>query len=226
EVIERERSIRDNLARYSDRAVVDRIMASQSGQMIVEEAEVSVIFADLSGFTTMSENLTPSEVTGVLNGVFDKLTRAIFEHEGTLDKFIGDEVMAFFGAPLPQPDHALRAVNAALLLQKRLEEYNAEHADRAPLAMRIAINSGTVVAGDIGSLERRDYTIIGDTVNTAKRIESTATGRGEIVVGPGTYEMIKDHFTCRAQDPVPLKGKQKTIVTYVVTGRVTTPAPL
>jgi len=219
EVIERERAIRDNLSRYSDRAVVDRIMSSKSGQMLVEEAEVSVIFADLSGFTTLSEQLTPSEVTGVLNGVFDKLTRAIFEYEGTLDKFIGDEVMAFFGAPLPQADHAIRAVNAAILLQKRLEEYNAEHADRPPLAMRIAINSGTVVVGDIGSLERRDYTIIGDTVNTAKRIESTATGRGQIVVGPLTYAAIKDHFDCTVQAPLPLKGKQQVVQTYVVNGQ-------
>ncbi len=218
EVIDRDRAIRDNLSRYSDRAVVDRIMASKSGQMLVEEAEVSVIFADLSGFTTLSEQLTPPEVTEVLNGVFDKLTRAIFEYEGTLDKFIGDEVMAFFGAPLPQPDHALRAVKAALLLQKRLEEYNAEHAGRPPLAMRIAINSGTVVVGDIGSLERRDYTIIGDTVNTAKRIESTATGRDQIVVGPTTYEAVKDQFVCTAQAPVPLKGKQQTIQTYIVKG--------
>jgi adenylate cyclase len=186
--------------------------------MIVDEVEVSVMFADLSGFTTLSEQLTPSQVTGVLNGVFDKLTRAIFEYEGTLDKYIGDEVMAFFGAPLPQADHAVRAVKAAILLQQRLEEYNADHPDQAPLAMRIAINSGTVIAGDIGSLERRDYTIIGDTVNTAKRIESTATSRGQIVVGPKTYEAIKDQFNCTPQDPVPLKGKQRAVQTYVVTG--------
>lgn len=221
EDIERERAIRDNLARYSDASVVDRIMASKSGQMIVDEADVSVIFADLSGFTTLSEQLSPSEVTGILNSVFDKLTRAIFHHEGTLDKFIGDEVMAFFGAPLPQADHALRAVRAALLLQERLAEYNAEHPDREPLAIRIAINSGTVVVGDIGSHERRDYTIIGDVVNTAKRIESTATARNQIVIGPATHEAVKDEFDCTPQEPIPLKGKQQVVRTYIVNHKKT-----
>ena len=216
EEIVREQSIREGLSRYSGKAVVDRIMASTGGQMIVDEAEVSVLFADLVGFTSLAENLSASEVTRVLNGVFDHLTRAVFECEGTLDKFIGDELMAFFGAPLPQPDHAIRAVRAALRLQEKLRDYNAAHPDQKPLEMRIGINSGSVVVGDIGSFERKDYTVIGDTVNTAKRIESTAASPGDIVIGASTYEVVKDLFTCEPLKPVELKGKRGAMQTYRV----------
>jgi adenylate cyclase len=216
EEIAREHAIREGLSRYSGKAVVDRIIASTGGQMIVDEADVSVLFADLVGFTSLAENLTASEVTRVLNGVFDQLTRAVFECEGTLDKFIGDEVMAFFGAPLPQPDHPKRAVRAALRLQEKLREYNAAHPDQKPLAMRIGINSGSVVVGDIGSLERKDYTVIGDTVNTAKRIESAAAGPGDIVIGQATYQAVKDCFTCEPLAPIELKGKRVTVQTYRV----------
>jgi adenylate cyclase len=218
DAIVREQAIRESLARYSGKAVVDRIMASTGGQMIVDEAEVSVVFADLVGFTSLAENLSPSEVTRVLNGVFDHLTRAVFECEGTLDKFIGDEVMAFFGAPLPQPDHAVRAVRAAMRLQEKLREYNAAHPDQKPLEMRIGINSGSVIVGDIGSLERKDYTVIGDTVNTAKRIEAFATGRGEIVIGPSTYEAVKACFRCEPLAPIELKGKRGALQAYRVVG--------
>ena len=215
--IVREQAIRESLARYSGKAVVDRIMASTGGQMIVDEAEVSVLFADLVGFTSLAENLSPSEVTRVLNGVFDHLTQAVFECEGTLDKFIGDEVMAFFGAPLPQPDHAVRAVRAAMRLQEKLHDYNSAHPEQKPLEMRIGINSGSVVVGDIGSIERKDYTVIGDTVNTAKRIESMGTGKGEIVIGPATYAAVKDAFRCEALPPIELKGKRGSVQTYRVT---------
>ncbi len=218
EEIVREQVARDRISRYCGKVVVDHILQSAPSQMMIaNEAEVSVIFADIAGFTSMSERLKPFEVTRILNGIFERLTAVVFEHDGTLDKFIGDEVMAFFGAPIKQDDHAIRAVRTALTMQQRLDEYNSERPDAPPVRMSIGINSGSVVVGDIGSPERKDYTIIGDTVNTAKRIESKA-GVGEIAIGPATYEFVKDLFELEAREPMRFKGKEEPVQTYLVRG--------
>ena len=118
--------------------------------------------------------------------VFEAMTEEVFKGDGTLDKFMGDAVMVFFGAPLQQDDHAERAVKVALGMQRCIEEFNARHPDMKPLGIRIGINSGPAVVGDIGAFRRRDYTVIGDTVNTASRIESTVARVGQVVIGPAT----------------------------------------
>lgn len=225
EKITREERIRERLEKYNSKAVVDKIVQgaitgtqNAIGDMIADEREVSVIFADLCGFTTMSETLKPHEVAQVLNGVFGQLTDAIFEFDGTLDKFMGDALMAFFGAPLDQPDHARRAVRTALAMKKRLEDFNADIGSGQKVEMRIGINSGSVVAGDIGSSERKDYTVIGDTVNVASRLESSVAKPGEIVIGPTTYELVKDDVTCEPLGEVKLKGKELMVVAFRVIG--------
>lgn len=218
-VVEHEREIRERLSRYNAPAVIDRIIqadTTEASGMVAEEREVSVLFADIVGFTSLSEHQPARAVTELLNEVFQVLTEEVFEHGGTLDKFIGDAVMVFFGAPLAQPDHAVRAVRTGLAMQQRIGDYNAKNPDRPPIGLRIGINTGPAVVGDIGALQRRDYTVIGDTVNTACRIESSIAEVGQVVVGKATQQQVSDAFDCSPLPEVQVKGKQQLIQAYVV----------
>jgi adenylate cyclase len=219
-----EREMRARLARYSSPAVVERIVkdpeAAEFG-MVAEEGEVSVLFADLTGFTTMAETMNPSEVVRLLNQVFERLTEAVFDYEGTLDKFRGDGMMAFFGAPLAQPDHAQRAVKAALRMQALLADLNANAHNRRFISVRIGINSGPVIVGDIGSPQRKDYTVIGDVVNVASRLETSIAQPGQVVIGSQTHRQVSSEFRCEALPDVRLKGKIRSVKPYLVLGRRT-----
>ena len=228
EDVNRERAIRARLARYSSPAVVEQIVmraTNVDGEMLSEEREVSVLFGDLTGFTAMAEGMEPAEVARLLNGAFEVLTRAVFLHEGTLDKYMGDAVMAIFGAPLPQTDHAERAVRAALRMFEFLAEFNRNRPPDQQLRMRIGINSGKSVAGDLGSPLRKDYTVVGDAVNVASRLESAVAEAGQVVIGPATYELVKGLFECRPLSDVRLKGKQQAMRPYVVLGPQAPAAP-
>jgi adenylate cyclase len=219
--IRREHEIRSRLERYSSPNVVDRIIASSGEmrrEMVADEGDVSVLFADLTGFTAMAENLRPFEVIQVLNQVFERLSGAVFDYEGTLDKFRGDGMMAFFGAPLAQADHAERAVKAALRMQALLADINADTHNRRFVSMRIGINSGPVVVGDIGSPQRKDYTVIGDVVNIASRLESSVAQPGQVVIGPRTYRLVAPAFACQELEAVRLKGRIRTVRPYLVQG--------
>ncbi|MDP6979383.1 MAG: adenylate/guanylate cyclase domain-containing protein [Myxococcota bacterium] len=220
--IRREREMRSKLARYCSPAVVDRIASTDDSthrDMVSDEGEVSVLFADLTDFTSMAENLRPREVIRVLNQVFERLCAAVFDYEGTLDKFRGDGMMAFFGAPLAQPDHAERAVRAALRMQALLADVNANAHKGRFISMRVGINSGPVVVGDIGSPQRKDYTVIGDVVNIASRLESSVAQPGQVVIGPRTYRQIQPLFNCQELDAARLKGRIRTVKPYLVLGR-------
>ncbi len=217
--IRREQEIRTRLSRYSSPAVVDRILKAQGtrdGEMVAEECEVTVLFADLTGFTAMAEALRPAEVVRILNRVFERLTDAVFEFEGTLDKFRGDGMMAFFGAPLPQADHAERAVRAALRMQRCLAELNQTGLAQQPIEMRIGINSGPVVVGDVGTPRRKDSTVVGDTVNIASRLESAVAQPGQIVIGPATHQAVREKFRCAPLPEVQLKGKRRSVAPHLV----------
>jgi adenylate cyclase len=221
--IRREREIRSRLSRYSSPAVVERVIKSASSSesgMVAEEGDVTVLFADLSGFTELAERLHASQVAQLLNHVFERLTEVVFAYDGTLDKFSGDGMMAFFGAPLPLPDHAKRAVEAALGMQDAIEELNIESLYGHKLSLRIGLNSGLVVVGDIGSPQRKDYTVIGDVVNTASRLESFVAEPGQIIVGPTTRELIRDHFQLQELEAAYLKGKTHAVQPHLVLGRL------
>lgn len=219
EVIAREQLIRDRLARYSPSNIVEQIVQSstwQSVEMIAEEKEVSVLFADFSGFTTMSETKTPAQVTEILNEYLGSLTEVIFRFDGTLDKYTGDGLMAFFGAPIDQDDHARRAIDAALAMQAEMESIHRRHPDWPHLLMRIGVNSGPVIAGDIGSPRRKDYTVIGDVVNVASRLESSVAKPGEVVIGPRTKQLVGESYPSSPLNPMKLKGKQAFLEPFLL----------
>ncbi len=211
---------RERLGRFLSPQVANRILQtseSSSAALGVPEAkEVSILFADIVGFTTMSERMSPAAVALLLNDYLSRMTDVIFQYEGTLDKYIGDAIMAVFGAPLDMPDHAYRCIRAALDMRERLEEFNAERKEGPLLRIRIGINSGKAVACEIGSINKKEYTVLGDVVNTASRLESSVATPMTIVIGENTFEAVKDRFECTNLGAKPLKGKEKVVVAYEV----------
>lgn len=175
--------------------------------------EVTVLFADIKGFTGMTERLPPLELAALLRDYFGEMTAAIFENGGTLDKFIGDGLMAIFGAPIPLEDAAHKAVKAALGMLRRLDALNQRLPDDRLINIRVGINTGKVIAGNVGSADRLEFTVIGDTVNTAARLESVARPGG-VCVGPLTWTRTKDRFRYRSRGAQQLKGKAATVEVY------------
>lgn len=185
--------IRERLERYHSPAVVQQLISvGASDNFTPVETDVSVMFADLVGFTALAERLSPEEISRLLNRFFEEMLDPIFATGGTLDKFIGDCVMAFFGAPEPQVDHADRAVAAARGMLRRLETLNTSETWPQPLELRIAINSGRAVVGDVGSSQRVDYTVLGGTVNLASRLEAVCLP-GECTISEDTYRRLRQH---------------------------------
>ncbi len=222
EKIALEEKKRERLGRFLSPQVASRIIATSDSQGFElgepEVREVSVLFADIVGFTSMSEKLTPSAIALILNDYLSRMTDAIFMFEGTLDKYIGDAIMAVFGAPLDMPDHAARAVRTAIEMRNRLAEFNAERKNGPFLQIRIGINSGKAVAGEIGSINKREYTVLGDTVNTASRLESSVAKPGLIVIGPNTYDAVHEEFNLRPMGEFSLKGKENKVIVHEVLG--------
>lgn len=180
-----------------------------------ERKQVTVMFADISGFTAMSENLDPEEVRNLINACFERLGAVVKRYDGYIDKFIGDEIMALFGAPIAHENDPERALRAALDMMSALEEFNAKHADKIPkpLALHFGINTGLVIAGGIGTQERQDYSVLGDTVNLAARLEALSE-TGEILVGPTTYRLTAPLFDFEPLPPVKVKGKERPVLVY------------
>jgi adenylate cyclase len=209
---------RERLARYHSPAVVSRIIHGHGTDDApsAQERDVTVMFCDLVGFTTLCEGLTPVEAATVLNGFLTRMTDVVFEHEGTLDKFLGDALLAVFGAPFDDPEHALKAVQAALAMRHALGPLNAQLGQQ--LQMRIAINTGVALTGDIGSPRRREFTVLGDVVNTASRIEAEVAKPGEIVVSEETYKRVKDHVKARALAGVTLRGRSMPSKLWAIEG--------
>jgi adenylate cyclase len=209
---------RERLERYHSPAVVDRILAHDTGadsEFIAQERELTVLFADLVNFTAMAEGMAPQTVVSILNGVFARMADAIFTHDGTLDKFIGDSVLAVFGAPLDLPNHALSAVRAAESMRQGLAALQRERPDPV-LQMRIAIHTGVAMVGDIGSPTRRDFTVMGDVVNTAARIEQTVAGAGPIVVSRATYDRLEGKVRVRPLGAHQFRGRTSQVELFEV----------
>ena len=181
-----------------------------------EQREVSVFFADIRGFTRISEQLSPEAVMQLLNAYLSVVADAVVQHDGIVNKFVGDSIMAVWNAPQSQPDHALLAVKAAWGAQQKLAELRQSENRPLPVQIGIGINTGVAVAGNVGSAGRSEYTVIGDSINTASRICSSTPGN-EVWIGPETYNQTKDYIETDELEPQNLKGKSEPIKVYRVT---------
>lgn len=225
EKIKEEADARAKLERYHSPAVINRLLqtkGSAAGLNIeAQDLECSILFADIVSFTTYTEKMQPKKVGLFLNEFFSQMTDIIFEYEGTLDKFLGDGLMAVFGAPFPYKDndHAMRSVSAANDMMKAVEKFNEDASLGFNINIRIGINSGKVVAGDIGSPKRMEYTVLGDTVNVASRLEKYIAKPGEIVVGEATYKAVQSKFKTKLIGEIDLKGRASKMKTYQVLGK-------
>lgn len=201
-------------ARYASEEVVEEILKTGEVNLTGEKREVTVLFADIRSFTSLSETLPPEQVMGMLNQVLGDMADAVLACQGTLDKFLGDGLMAVFGAPVHHEDDAKRAIEAALQMLGAVRLRN-ELPGTHTLEVGIGINSGVVVAGGLGNSRRTEYTVVGDAVNVAARLCALA-GPGEILVGERTVELLGDASQFEALASVRLKGKAKPVPLFRV----------
>ncbi len=216
--IERE-LIRHTFGRVVAPRVRDRLLANPDNlQLDGAQQLVTILFADLSGFTTFSENHVPEKVFSVLNQYLSLAAQSILEQEGTLDKFMGDAVMAIWNSPDPQPDHALRAVRAAQKIVERTKALHAEFDDQAyHLFFRIGITTGHVMVGNVGTKELFNYTAIGDTVNLAFRLQSSARS-GQVLLEKTTYDVVAEYVKASPLPPILAKGRSRVTEIYELKG--------
>ncbi|NLI98582.1 HAMP domain-containing protein [bacterium] len=207
--------IEDAFKRYVSHQVAEEILKDPdvfAKSLKGEKKPVTIFFGDIRGFTTISEQLPPEEVVAFLNFYLTEMTTIIFQNEGTIDKFMGDCIMAIFGAPVKHDADVFHAVNSAVEIQKKVEELNRQRLleGKRDIHVGIGINYGEAVVGNIGSTQRLEYTVIGDSVNTAARLQTLAKG-GEIVVSESVYHEAKDKFDFIPMEPVQVKGKSKLL---------------
>ena len=217
------RQVKRMFSRFVSRDVYEQLMADPSSARIGgARREMSVLFADIRGFTTFTERGRPEEVVAQLNEYFSRMVEVVFAHRGTVDKFVGDMVMALFGAPLADPDHADHAVQVALGMLDALGELNARWAaeGRPLLEIGIGVNSGDMVAGNIGSDTIMSYTVIGDAVNLGARIESLNKEYGtRLIISDGTRARLKGRYDMKPLGAVTVKGKSEPVHIFEVLAR-------
>jgi adenylate cyclase len=207
---------RKALERFLSSAIVEKILASPDEiHLGGENQTVTVLFADIRNFTRMAEKMAPQKVVELLNEFFTEMTDLIFDNGGTLDKYLGDGIMAVFGAPIARPDDAARSVKTAVEMQRALEQLNMDWEQRGQPTVQagIGVNTGPVTAGNIGSSRRMDYTVIGDTVNTASRLCANAKGR-QILVSDSTFRQLGGSLPARKLQPIRVKGRETPVEIY------------
>lgn len=220
--VREKRWLRQAFGRYVSPAVVEVIAARpQQLRLGGEETEVTVLFADMAGFTALSEEMAPGDLIDLLEEYFDTLTQVILARKGTVDKYIGDAVMCFWGAPLPIRDHARRACRAALEMQEAFRHLKESWKGRGlpAMSLRIGIHTGRVVAGNVGSRERFNYTVMGDAVNLAFRLEkANKTYGSDILLSEATRRLAGEGFLLRELDHILVRGKTKPAIIYELRG--------
>jgi adenylate cyclase len=227
---ERERRrVKAMFGQYVAPAVVEELLRDP-GRLALggEEKVLTVLFSDLEGFTSQCERRAPREMVGILGDYYERMTEEVFAQGGTLKEYVGDELMAFFGAPVEQPDHAARACAAALAMRERRLALSAEWAamGRPPLRARTGINSGPMLVGNLGSRYRFAYGVLGDQVNLGSRLEGLNRVYGtDILVGEGTARLVQPSFVLRELDLVRAKGKEQAVRVYELLARAGAPSP-
>lgn len=214
---EREK-IKDIFSRYVSKQVAERIFKERDAiKLEGERRRVTILFADIRGFTTIAEKMSPEEVVSMLNEYFSVIIDIVFIYGGIIDKFIGDAIMVIYNAPLTQDAHELRAILSGLSIQKAISDINKrrEREGNVTVEMGIGINTGDAVAGSIGSEKRMEYTVVGSEVNLAQRIVSIS-GRGQILISESTYNSVKDFVKVSALEPITVKGMENPVAVYSV----------
>ncbi len=212
--------IKDAFRRYVSKQVAEEILREPGKYMSGlkgEKRKVAVLFADVRGFTPMTERLPPEEVVAMLNQYLGKMTDVVFRHQGTLDKFIGDCLMAVFGAPVDLKDSVKRAVLTSVEIQQEVDKMNLKRLEQGkePIYIGIGVNLGTAIAGNIGSQERMDYTVIGDSVNLASRLQSYANENNvPIIISEDVYEATKDMIIAEELPLIKIRGKAQPVKAY------------
>jgi adenylate cyclase len=217
------RRVRNLFSRFISPEMVDQLIQTQDINSLNKRANLSILFSDIRGFTTLSEKLSPEEVVSVLNPYLEAMTQVIEKFGGTVDKYEGDAIVAFFGEPVVHEDHALRAVQTAVEMRRALTELHQlwEKQGRPfRIEIGIGINSGEVFVGLLGSAQRINYTIIGDNANLASRLQDlTKTYQWPILISGSTYDQVKDEFEAELADSVIVKGRSEAVKVYKLIGR-------
>jgi len=210
--------IKNTFKRYVTKQVAEEILKNKDNiKLEGEKKEITVLFSDIRGFTTMAEEMTPQETLQLLNEYYGSIIDIIFKYEGALDKFLGDGIMAFWNAPIEQKDHALMACKCAIDMQKALTELNKVRLDekKKPIHIGIGVNTGEAVAGNVGSIERMEYTVVGDTVNLTYRINDQ-TDRGQILISESTFNFVMDKVVATPLPPQRIKGKKNLVKVWLL----------
>jgi len=217
------RRVRNLFSRFISPEMVDQMMSTQDLNSLNKRSDVSILFSDIRGFTTLSEKLSPEDVVALLNPYLEAMSKVIYKHGGTVDKYEGDAIIAFFGEPVPFKDHAVRALRASLDMRVALDELRKQWEKEGrpnQIEMGIGINSGEVFVGLLGSAQRINYTVIGDNANLASRLQDlTKTYAWPILISESVFQQVKDEFETEFADAVTVKGKTKPVNVYKVIGR-------
>lgn len=217
-----QRFLTEAFSSYVSPALVRQLLADPNRLRLAgEKREITVLFSDIRGFTTISEAMPPEQLAALLNIYLDAMCEIVMDHQGMLDKYIGDAVMALYNAPLDIPDHPARAAESALAMCRRLDELNEEFVKRfgIRLSIGIGLNTGPAIVGNLGGQRRFDYTAIGDTVNLGSRLEGqTKQYRTLIIVSASTQAALGERFCCRRIDLIQVKGKQQAVAIYELMG--------
>lgn len=221
EDISDEKRLKSTMYRYMTQEVAEELLKLGEAKMGGDRKDVSVLFSDIRSYTTLTEKLKAEEVVSMLNEYFESMVDAVFQNKGTLDKYIGDAIMAVFGSPLPLEDHAWRAVQTALEMRQRLVEFNDHRRDQNKPIIRIGIgiHSDSVISGNIGSSKRMEFTAIGDGVNLGSRLESASKQYGtDIIISENTYTPCAEKIRVRELDCIRVKGKNEPVKIYELVG--------